>query len=219
MKTLMLLSATALSVLAALQDSRPAHKETVRLKPGDAIANFTVKSLDGKEVTLASLRGEKNDKIVVVSFWSHTCPWSRAWDAELSKIAKDYGSKNVVVAAIDSNRPGNSDGKNTDSADDIARYHKENKLEFSVYLDQDFKVVDALGGKATPDVFVVGLDGKIRYTGQVNDMKDPMSPDKFEKNYLRDALDSVIGGKAPSMASTDPKGCSIKRDKRPPAKG
>ncbi|MFN0206357.1 MAG: redoxin domain-containing protein [Planctomycetota bacterium] len=213
MKSLLLLSAALVSFVA-IQDRAEGKKEKTRLKAGDAVPEFTVKTLDGKDRTLASFRGEKKDKIVVVNFWAHTCPWSRAWDAELSKIAKDYSSKNVVVVSIDSNKSDHSDGKRTDNAESIAEYHKENKLNFDVFLDADHKVADAFGGETTPDIFVIGTDGKIAYTGQINDMKSADASAKFEKNYLRDALDASIGGKAPATTTTSPKGCSIKRSKK-----
>lgn len=226
MKTLFLVTSLALSLAAThgfvnLQDGgkreqkqeKPAsRKANARLKSGDAAPAFTVKGTDGKETTLDALRGEKKDKIVVVSFWSHSCPWSRAWDPELSKIAKDYSSKNVVVVAIDSNFEGNG-RDNKDTPADIQRYHKENSLNFNVYVDPTAAVADAFGGKSTPDVFVIGTDGKIHYTGQINDMSDSNAPTKFSKNHLRDALDAVIGGKEPATADTEAVGCTIKRAK------
>ncbi|HKD99591.1 MAG TPA: redoxin domain-containing protein, partial [Planctomycetota bacterium] len=122
-----------------------------RVKSGDAAPDFTLKTLDGKERNLAFFRGDKKDKIVVVDFWSHACPWSRAWDGELSKIAKDFASKNVVVVAIDSNKP--------DKVEDIQKYAKDKSLAFEVFVDADAKVADAFGGQTTPDIFVIGADG------------------------------------------------------------
>lgn len=197
----------------ATQGDKEKDKGARRLKPGDAVPEFTVKTLDGKDKTLADLRGEKKDKVVVVSFWSHACPWSRGWDPELSKIAKEYGSKNVVVVGIDSNKSGHSDGTNTDSATDIARYAKEQSLAFSVYTDADHRVANAFGGQTTPDVFVIGTDGKVLYTGRVDDMTNPKGAEKVEKRYLRNALDAITTGKPVAEAVTPPSGCSIKRAK------
>lgn len=233
MRTLFFTSTLLLSAFTAFQDPKPhdgkaeggekrekkekrddAKKERTRVKAGDEAPEFTVKTLDGKEVTLASLRGEKKDKIVVVNFWSHCCPWSRGWDPELSKIAKDYAAKNVVVVSIDSNRPDHTDGQRTDNPESIRQYHKENSLAFEVYVDPEQKVANAFGGETTPDVFVIGKDGKVAYTGQVNDMASPDGASKVSKNYLRDALDSILAGKPVANATTPPKGCSIKRAKK-----
>jgi peroxiredoxin len=225
MKTLLCVSTALLAGLAAFQDGKQEgkaprkekeepKKERTRVKPGDAAPEFTVKTLDGKDMTLATLRGEKKDKVVVVNFWSHTCPWSRGWDAELSKIAKDYAGKSVVVVSVDSNKPDHSDGKNTDSPDNIREYRKAQSLNFEVYTDSDHKVANAFGAETTPDIFVIGLDGKVAYTGQINDMASPEGGEKVAKNYLRDSLDAVLAGKAVTTPSTSPKGCSIKRAKR-----
>ncbi len=203
----LLASATLLSIVVVDGDRK-------RLQPGDAAPDFHVKTLDGKDRDLASFRGEKKDRIVVVNFWSHTCPWSRAWDAELSKIAKDFASKNVVFVNIDSNKASNGDGTNKDTPEDIGRYTKENDLSFSVFVDAESRVADLFGGETTPDIFVIGADGKIAYTGRINDMQSPGKADRFEKNYLRDALTALVAGKAPELRSTPQAGCSIKRAKR-----
>ncbi|MBI3817315.1 MAG: redoxin domain-containing protein [Planctomycetes bacterium] len=198
-------------------DDKPqSRKAGERVKAGEMAPAFTVKGTDGKETTLDALRGEKKDKIVVISFWSHTCPWSRGWDPELSKIAKDYSPKNVVIVAIDSNNEKNSGGDNKDTPEDIIRYHKANSLNFNVYVDPTAAIADLYGGLTTPDVFVIGADGKVHYTGQVNDMGDPNHPEKVNKTYLRDALDAVIGGKEPATTSTKSVGCNIKKGKKAP---
>jgi peroxiredoxin len=210
-----LILAAALAALAAFApQDRKEEKKRARLKAGDAAPEFTVKDHEGKERTLASFRGEKKDRIVVVNFWSHACPWSRAWDGELSKIAREYASKNVLVVSIDSNKEGHTDGTNTDSSADIARYRKEHDLAFEVFRDSEARVADAFGGETTPDVFVIGTDGKIAYTGQIDDMKNPGEAGRAEKRFLRAALDAVGAGKAPETATTSPKGCTIKRARK-----
>jgi len=40
-----------------------------------------------------------------------------------------------------------------------------------------------------------------------------MSEDKAKKQYLRDAVDALLAGKAPETAETSPKGCGIKYNK------
>jgi peroxiredoxin len=207
MKTLLLLG-------GALGASLASSLAPARLKPGDAAPDFTVKTLDGKDRNLAFFRGDKKDRIVVLNFWSHACPWSRAWDAELSKIAKDYAPKNVLVVSIDSNKSGHAQDGNSDTPEDIARYAKANTLGFEVYVDATARVADAFGGQTTPDIFLIGPDGKLAYTGRINDMQSYKKPTEFEKSHLRSALDSVLAGKPVADATTPPAGCSIKRAKK-----
>jgi len=213
MRPTILASAVGLSLVTMLSFAvaQEGKKERAkRLAAGDAVPAFKVKDLAGKEHDFESFRGEKKDKIVVVNFWSHCCPWSRGWDPELSKIAADYKDKGVVVVSIDSNKPDHSDGKRTDNPESIGAYHKENKLAFEVFVDADHTVANLFGGQTTPDVFVIGKDGKIAYSGAVDDMESPEGA-KPTKHYLRAALDAVIAGKAPETATTPPKGCGIKR--------
>jgi hypothetical protein len=56
-------------------------------------------------------------------------------------------------------------------------------------------------------VFVVDAEGRLRYRGAPDaDYKDPAQ----NAEWLRDALDAVLEGRAPDPAETDPVGCSIK---------
>jgi hypothetical protein len=68
-------------------------------------------------------------------------------------------------------------------------------------------VARAFGAKTTPDVFVLDAGGVLRYRGAPDaDYDDPSQ----RAQWLRDALDSVLGGAVPERASTKPVGCSIK---------
>lgn len=191
-----------------------APKPPLRLYPGAAAPDVSVRTLEGKERTLAVLRGEKKPKILVVVFWSHTCPWSRAWDAELTKIAKDYEGKNVSVVAVDSNDPSHVDAnQNADNPKDIERYRQEKSIGFEVYTDASQGAASAFGAQTTPDVFVIGVDGKIAYTGRVNDMQNFAKPEQFSKGFLRQALDALVAGKAVVEPSTPPCGSGIRRSR------
>jgi peroxiredoxin len=203
----------ALAPVAASQAL--ATKGPVRAKPGAAAPDFSVKTLDGKDRPMDVLRGEKSPKILVVVFWSHACPWSRAWDTEIGKIAKDFETKNVKVIAINSNDSKNKDSDgNADTPKDIERYRKDKSLSFDVYLDSDHRAADAFGAQTTPDVFVIGIDSKIAYTGRINDMQNFAKPADFKKNYLRAALEALTSGKPVPDPVTPPGGCGIKRIKK-----
>jgi peroxiredoxin len=191
-----------------------APKVPPRLKAGDDAPSFTVKTLDGKDRTSAVLRDEKKPKILVVVFWSHTCPWSRAWDSELTKIAKDYDAKNVRVIGIDSNDPAHRDvNNNADNPKDIERYRAEKSIGFEVYTDVQHRAASAFGAETTPDVFVIGTGGTIAYTGRINDMQNFARPEEFKKSYLRDALDALAAKRPVPERTTPPSGCGIRRSK------
>jgi len=73
--------------------------------------------------------------------------------------------------------------------------------------DEGQDVARAYGAQTTPDVFVVGADGRVAYRGAPDaDHDDPAQ----DAAWLRAALEAVLGGRAPDPAETRPVGCSIK---------
>ena len=73
--------------------------------------------------------------------------------------------------------------------------------------DESQEVARAYDAKTTPDVFVLDADRRLRYRGAPDaDYDDPSA----NAQWLRDALDAVLGGETPSPAETKPVGCSIK---------
>ncbi len=65
--------------------------------PGDVAPDFDLVDQDGKHVTLASLKGSW----VVLAFVTSWCPFSKAEQPNLAKLAADYTPKGVKVVAID----------------------------------------------------------------------------------------------------------------------
>jgi peroxiredoxin len=183
------------------------------LKVGDPAPDFSLPNLDGKTVSLKESRGDSKDaKIVVVDFWSAMCPYSKAWDARLKEIQRDYAPKGVVLLAVDPNKPSH------ESKEQIAAYVKEAGIPFPVLLDPEAKVADLYGGQATPHCFVIGKDGKVAYMGAIDSNTSPdLKTGEGVKNHLRDALDALLAGKPVETATTKAVGCSIKRAGRAPA--
>jgi hypothetical protein len=59
----------------------------------------------------------------------------------------------------------------------------------------------------TPDVYVLGGDGRIAYHGAPDaDHRD----ESLAAGWLREALDDVLAGRPVARAETRPVGCSIK---------
>ena len=67
-------------------------------KGGSAVAEFTVKDNDGKEVTLASLREGK--KYVLIDFWASWCNPCRKEIPNLKNLYKLYGDKGFQIVSI-----------------------------------------------------------------------------------------------------------------------
>ena len=64
---------------------------------GDAAPDFTLKDQGGADVKLSSLKGN----VVVLSFVTSWCPYSKAEQAHLAALAPSYASKAVKFVAVD----------------------------------------------------------------------------------------------------------------------
>ena len=110
--------------------------------------DFTLESLDGKNMTLSDLRG----KAVLLNFWATWCTPCKIdmpWFVELQKQYGPDGLQVVGVAMDDSGK------------DDIAKFAKDMGVNYPVLLGKE-AVGDASGGvPALPETFFIGRDGKI----------------------------------------------------------
>jgi hypothetical protein len=60
----------------------------------------------------------------------------------------------------------------------------------------------------TPEVYLFDAKGKLVYKGAVDNDR---SGENVTSNYLTDALDAMLAGKAVAKTSTNAVGCTIKR--------
>ena len=181
------------------QDPAATAKKIQGYVPGSTVdGTLVLKDLKGKEKKLSDFAG----KVTVVDFWSITCPISKGWEERLKTIAAEYGKKDVNFVAINPNHT--EHGK----VAKITEYVDQLKLPYTVLVDENNVVADKFGATHTPHIFVLDTKGVVKYVGAIDDDQSGRS---VKKQYLRDALDSVIAGKEPTETKTEAKGCTIKR--------
>jgi peroxiredoxin len=89
----------------AAEDATPAQPSIVVTEAmgsphaGDAAPDFDLPDQQGKRVKLSEARGS----VVVLAFVASFCPFSKAEQPYLAKLATDYAGRNVKVIAIDIN--------------------------------------------------------------------------------------------------------------------
>ncbi len=109
-------------------------------------ADFTLKDLKGKKVTLSELRG----KIVMVNFWATWCAPCRVEMADLDSLSRYFAPQGLVVLSIT-----DEDMFKVGSFLGGAKYFP------TVLLDGDGKVHQQFHVTGIPNTFLFGRDGKL----------------------------------------------------------
>ena len=144
------IAALALLVTAGLtvagQQGGPGPKDL----EGKAAPDFTLQTLDGKEVKLSDQKG----KVVLIDFWATWCPPCREGLPHIQKIADDttMAEKGLVVWAVNVK----------ETKDKIEPFMKEQKLTFAVPVDKDGAVMKKYNVSGIPTTLVIGRDGTVK---------------------------------------------------------
>jgi peroxiredoxin len=190
----------ALLSVVVLSAAAPAGYEV-----GDTIADFKLKNVDGKMVSLADYTSAKG---FIVIFDCNTCPYSKAYNDRIIALNKKYQPQGFPVVAINSNSAEKSAG---DSYEEMVKYAKKKGYEFPYLHDETQQVATAFGATNTPHVFIVQRAGsslKLAYIGAIDDSaKDPSA---VTKRYVEDAVDALLAGKPVPATKTKAIGCTIK---------
>ncbi len=174
---------------------------------GTAAPDFTLKTLDGKDVKLSSFKG----KTVVLEWFNPECPYVKAAHTKGSLVdtAKRAQAKGVVWLAINSGAAGKQGAGLEVNRKGVATF----KLENPVLLDETGAVGRSYGATNTPNLFVIDGKGTLVYRGAIDNSPDGegKSPEGGALvNYVDQALEDVSAGKAVRVPETKPYGCSVK---------
>ena len=190
---------TALALLAAPAAAAPVV--------GQAAPNFKLADTNGKPVTLSDFRG----KTVVLEWSNPECPF----------VKKHYGSGNmqkaqaaaardgVVWLTINSSAPGKQGHVNGGQAKSFVA--KAGARPAAYLLDPRGVVGKVYAAKTTPHMYIVNKAGTLVYAGGIDDKPTPNPADvNGARNHVLAALSELKAGKAVSVATSRPYGCSVK---------
>ncbi len=166
------------------------------LAVGSTLENFKLTDTGGAEKSFNDLKG-KNGAVLI--FLSVQCPVVKGYDERIVKLAVDYGAKGINVIGINSN--------STEGADKVKTHASEN-YKFPVLIDKGNVLADKLGANVTPETFYFNAKNVLVYHGAIDNSRNG---ENITENFLRDALDNSLGGKAVAKTSANAFGCTIKR--------
>lgn len=195
----MLSAMAAIAVLAA-----PAYAAPV---VGQAAPNFKLADVNGKPVSLSDFRG----KTVVLEWNNPGCPFVKKHYASgnMQKAQAAAAKDGAVWLTINSSAPGKQGHMDGAAA---KAFVAQNGIKSTAYLlDPRGVVGQAYDAKTTPHMYVVSRTGTLVYAGGIDD-KPTANPSDIAgaRNHVLAALTELKSGKAVSVATTRPYGCSVK---------
>lgn len=196
-------------MLAALVGAAMFHSPSAQaaVEPGQTAPDFTLTDTEGNTHTLSDFRGNP----VVLEWVNYDCPFVRKhYDVgNMQALQEIYTGEDVIWLSINSSAPGKQG--NYDLDEWAERIDDQDVEATAVLLDPDGEVGRAYGAKTTPHMYIIDAEGTVVYQGAIDDNPSFDSSDIPEsRNYVREALDSLLSGMPVAEASTTPYGCSVK---------
>jgi len=119
-----------------------------KVKESGAAPDFTLKTLEGEEMTLTSLKG----KVVLLDFWATWCGPCRESIPHLVTLHKNYGEKGLVILGMSADK---GDG------DVVRRFVKSMDIPYPIMITPE-EVLRSYGVTALPTTVFIDREGKIR---------------------------------------------------------
>lgn len=180
---------------------------------GDVAADFDLKNVDGKNVSLASYEKAKG---YIVVFTCNTCPVAKIYQDRVEALNKTYAAKGYPVIAINTNDPVASPG---DSYLKMQERAKEKNFSYAYLEDPNHVYTKKYGAMKTPHVFVLQKTAKgneVAYIGAIDNDQEDTNVSKT--TFVQNAINSLLKGEKPAVTSTKAVGCSIKWKKEATSK-
>lgn len=216
MKNLKILMAAFIAGLGVLSFTTTDHKADVSqntsvnsavkgYEVGDEAADFKLKNIDGKMVSLSDFKSSKG---FIVIFTCNHCPYAKKYEDRIVELDKKFKDQGYPVIAVNPNDP---NVQPEDGYQQMIERAKQKGFTFPYLVDEGQKIYPLYGATKTPHVFVLQKEnGKniVKYIGAIDNNYE--NPDDVSEYYVQDAVNALIKSEPIKMTKTVAIGCTIK---------
>jgi len=170
--------------------------------------DFSLKSTDGQSYSLNDFSKAKG---LVIFFTCNHCPYVIGSNENTRTLAKKYTKEEVTFVAINSN---SSNTYPEDSYDHMVELMKKESFPWTYLYDEKQGAARAYGALKTPHFYLFNENRELIYIGRAIDR--PRDHTQSKTHELQDALDAFLKGEKVENPITNPVGCNIKWEGKPP---
>ena len=174
--------------------------ESTMVSLGSKAPYFSLPDTDGNNLSIENFSKE----ILVVIFTCNHCPYAKAVEDRLIKLANNYNSK-VDFILISSN---DSENYPEDSPEKMAEQAESKSYPFPYLYDETQEIAKAYSAVCTPDIFLYNNDRELEYRGRLDD--NWKEPEKVSREELKMAIEFILKGEKIDFTQIPSMGCNIK---------
>lgn len=169
---------------------------------GSTLPHFELRNVDGEMLGSSYLA---SGKAMLVAFLCNHCPYVKGSEEMLIDVVRTFEADGLKTVAINSN---DAVKYPEDSFEKMKEKHAQMELPYPYLYDETQDVARLFDAACTPEFYLFDATKTLVYHGTIND--SPRDPTSVTKDYLSEAIASVLEGQTPDPQFVHPLGCSIK---------
>ncbi len=173
------------------------------LQRGFAAPDFSLPGIDGRDWTLADVRGPRG---TLVMFICNHCPYVQAVAERIRRDTDALRELGIHAVAINSNDVA---AYPDDSFDNMKLFAARHGFGFPYLFDETQQVARAYGAVCTPDFFGFNADLRLQYRGQLDASRRQVAPADARRDLFEAMQQIAATGVGPDEQYPSI-GCSIK---------